>query len=344
MEFDQFKLTVRIDKSSVQEIIQQTVPKRVVFNAPDGLLRETRLLAQELESNFGLQAIVIADPTYGSCDTVDLDAQRLGADIAFHVGHNVTVKKFGKITYSIDATDDVSFSNVAKKASELLIGKRVKTIGLATFAQHVAELPKVSKILEENGISALVGKGMGQLHDGQIFGCEFYPAFNIRDKVDAMLLLGQSMFHALGLSLSSGKPTFLLDPYLDEVVDVSSLAEERLKKAVLSIYKAREASRFGVIIGLKEGQMMTEQSVRLKKELERFGKSVQLIALREITPDRINTMTDIEAFVQTGCPRISVDGYNFGKPVLSVPQTDALLKLFAGEEVKMDLFERKHWL
>lgn len=315
-----------------------------MFNAPDGLLRETRLIAQELESNFGLQAIVIADSTYGSCDTVDVDAQRLGADVAFHVGHNVTVKKFGKITYSIDATDDVSFLSVAKKTSELLKEKGVKVAGLATFAQHIAELPKVSKVLEENGISALVGKGMGQLHDGQIFGCEFYPAFNIRDKVEVMLLLGQSMFHALGLGLSTGKPTYLLDPYLNEVVDVSSLAEERLKKAVLSVYKAREVSRFGVIIGLKEGQMMTDESVRLKKELERFGKSVQLIALREITAERISALTDIEAFVQTGCPRISVDGYNFGKPVLSVPQTDALLKLLAGEEVRMDIFERKHWL
>ena len=337
-------MTVKIDKSYLLEIIRDAAPKRVVFNAPDGLLRETRLIAQEIEKEYGVQSIVIADPTYGSCDTVDVDAQRLGADVAFHVGHNVTIKKFGKITYSIDAIDDISFSGVAKKASLTLRERGLMKIGLATFAQHLSELPKVAQILEENGISAFIGKGMGQLHDGQIFGCEFYPAFNIREKVDAMVLLGQSMFHALGLSLSTGKPTYLLDPYLEEVIDVSSLAAERLKKAILSVYKAREASRFGVIIGLKEGQMMADQSVRLKKELERFGKKVQLIALREITADRINAMMDIEAFVQTGCPRISVDGYNFGKPVLSVPQTDALLKLLAGEEVTMDMFERKHWL
>jgi len=328
----------------METIVRENHPKRIVFNAPDGLLKETRAIAKDLESSMGLQAIVIADPTYGSCDTVDVDAQRLGADLAFHIGHNVTVKKFGKITYSIDATDDVSFATVAQTAARLMKEKGFSTAGLATFAQHVSELPVVSKVLEANGLSALIGKGLGQLHDGQIFGCEFYPAYNIRDKVDVMLLLGQSMFHALGLCLSSGKPTYMLDPYQNEVVDVSVLANERLKKAVLSVYKARDANRFGVIIGLKEGQMMTDQSVRLKEDLEKFGKNVQLIALREITADRINAMTDIDAFVQTGCPRISVDGYNFGKPVLSVPQTDALLKLLAGNEVSMEMFERKHWL
>jgi 2-(3-amino-3-carboxypropyl)histidine synthase len=337
-------LAIRIDRNKIDVIIQEHHPKRIVFNAPDGLLRETRSIAQDLELTYGLQAIVIADPTYGSCDTVDVDAQRLGADIAFHVGHNVTVKKFGKITYSIDAVDDVSFETVAYKASDLLESLGFRTAGLATFAQHMTELNRVSEILERKGISALIGKGMGQLHNGQIFGCEFYPAYNIRDKVDVMLLLGQSMFHAIGLSLSTGKPTFMLDPYQNEIIDVGKIAQERLKKAVLSVYRARDASTFGVIIGLKEGQIMADQSVRLKKELESFGKKVQLLALREITADRINSMTDIEAFVQTGCPRISVDGYTFGKPVLSVPQTDALLRLFAGKEINMEMFERKHWL
>jgi 2-(3-amino-3-carboxypropyl)histidine synthase len=337
-------LGIKIDKGSIEKIILENRPKRIVFNAPDGLLGATRAIAREIEVAHDLQAIVIADPTYGSCDTVDIDAQRLGADLAFHVGHNVTVKKFGKITYSIDAVDDVSFEIVAIKLSDQLRSKGINNVGLVAFAQHVHELGNVAKILEMNGINTIIGKGMGQLHDGQIFGCEFYPAFNIREKVEMMVLLGQSMFHAIGLSLSTGKPTLMLDPYQNEVTDVEKTAQERLKKAVLSVYKARDSQRFGVIIGLKEGQIMTDQSVKIKKELESLGKNVQLIALREITADRINSMMDIDAFVQTGCPRISVDGYNFTKPVLSVPQTEALLGLLSGKEINMDLFERKHWL
>lgn len=337
-------MSIKIDRASLDKLILENKPKRIVFNAPDGLLKETRAIARELESAHGLQAIVIADPTYGSCDTVDVDAQRLGADLAFHVGHNVTVKKFGKMTYSIDAADDVSFQTVAEKLSIDLRAKEVHSVGLVAFAQHLHELVRVARILEKDGMEVHVGKGMGQLHDGQIFGCEFYPAYNIREKVEVMVLLGQSMFHAIGLCLSTGKPTLMLDPYENEIIDVDKVAQERLKKAVLAVFKARDSERFAVIIGLKEGQIMTDQSVKIKKELESRGKKVQLIALREITADRINSMTDIDAFVQTGCPRISVDGYNFSKPVLSVPQTEALLGLLSGKEINMDLFERKHWL
>ncbi|MFI5421890.1 MAG: diphthamide synthesis protein, partial [Nitrososphaerales archaeon] len=192
-------MSIKIDRASLEKLILENHPQRIVFNAPDGLLAETRAIAHELESAHGLQAIVIADPTYGSCDTVDVDAQRLGADLAFHVGHNVTVKKFGKITYSIDAIDDISFQTIAEKLSGELGAKGVRNVGLVAFAQHIHELGRVAEVLEKNGINAHIGKGMGQLHDGQIFGCEFYPAYNIREKVEVMVLLGQSMFHAIGL-------------------------------------------------------------------------------------------------------------------------------------------------
>ena len=337
-------MTIKIDKPEITKIIVEKRPKRIVFNAPDGLLSQTRELASELELEYDLDSIIISDPTYGSCDTVDLEAKRLGADLAFHLGHNVRVKKFGSITYSIDASDDVKFDDCLRKAEELLRAKSIKAIGLAAFAQHINELTNVAKVLAAQGFEPFIGKGMGQLHDGQIFGCEFYPAFNIRERVDAMLLLGQSMFHAIGLCLSSGRPTYMLDPYLNEVVDVQQVADERLKRAVLSVYKARDANRFGLIIGLKEGQIMVDQSILIKQRLEKFGKKVQLIALREITADRINSMADIDAFVQTGCPRISVDGYTFSKPVLSVPQTDALINLLSGKEIQMDIFQRKNWL
>lgn len=337
-------MTIHIDKLAIKRILDETHPKRIVFNGPEGLLSQTRSIALELESEYNLQAIIISDPTYGSCDTVDIDAQRVGAEVAFHIGHNVTVKKFGKITYSIDAFDDVSFHKAVADAEQKLKAKGFGSVGLLAFAQHYPEIQRVSEQLQRDGFRTTIGKGMGQLNDGQIFGCEFYPAFNIRDKVEAMLLLGQSMFHAIGLCLSTGRPTFMLDPYLNEAVDVQKVADERLKKAVLSVYKARDASKMGVIIGLKEGQIMADQSIKIKSKLEVFGKQVQLIALREITADRINSLTDIEAFVQTGCPRISVDGYTFSKPVLSVPQTDALINLLSGREIQMDLFQRGNWL
>jgi 2-(3-amino-3-carboxypropyl)histidine synthase len=326
-------------------LVEEHRAKRIVFNAPDGLLQQTRTLAKQLEAEHeGLEAIIVADPTYGSCDTVDLEAQRVGADIAFHIGHNVIIQKFGKITYTIDAHDDISFDHVARKAIDGLLQAGVASVGLCTFAQHIREIPKIKQIFDENGIKAVVGKGMGQLHDGQIFGCEFYPGYVIKNEVQAMILLGQSMFHGIGLCLSTGRATYMLDPYFDTVIEVQKVAEDRLKRAILAIYKARDANNLAVIIGLKEGQIMTDESIRIKEKLESLGKSVQLIAMREITADRVNALPDIEAFIQTGCPRISVDGYNFSKPVLSVPQTYALIDLLSGKELDSNFFVGRHWL
>ena len=338
-------MTLQVDNEKIKSIIEIQKPKRVAFNAPEGLMKLTRDVARHLEEDYpGLESIVIADTTYGSCDTVDIDAERLGADVAFHLGHNVTVPKFGKLTYAIDVTDDVNFGPVIELAARKFQEDGIKKVGIVTFAQYVHQVLSAAKLFEEHGVATVIGKGMGQLHDGQIFGCEFYPAYNIRDKVDAMVLLGQSMFHALGLALSTSKRTFILDPYSNEIIDVSETAHQRLKRAILSVYKAKEAEKFGVIIGLKEGQIMVDQSVRIRDRLEKAGKTVQLLALREITSERLDSLTDIEAFVQTGCPRISVDGYTFSKPVLSVPQTEALFELLSGKEIETDILVRKHWL
>ena len=115
---NKFNLTIKIDERKIRELIEEKKARRIAFNAPDGLIAITRGLASRLETDYaGLKAILIADQTYGSCDTVDVDAQRLRAEIAFHIGHNVTVPTFGKITYSIDAFDDVKFDEVVKKAT-----------------------------------------------------------------------------------------------------------------------------------------------------------------------------------------------------------------------------------
>ena len=69
---------------------------------------------------------------------------------------------------------------------------------------------------------------------------------------------------------------------------------------------------------------------------------VQLIALTEITNDRIPVFKGIDAFVQVACPRIATDNH-FKKPMLSVPQALALIKLLKKESID-DFLKVQHWL
>ena len=159
---------------------------------------------------------------------------------------------------------------------------------------------------------------------------------------DANLFLGQSNFHAAGIALSTKKPTYVLDPYFNELRDVTKFSETLEKKATLTIFKATNAQTFGIIVGLKEGQFAQLTALKFKKELELEGKSVQLFAMTDITNDRLKNFTGIDAFIQVACPRISTDN-QFDKPVLSTPQATALLKLLRNEEIN-NYFEIPHWL
>jgi 2-(3-amino-3-carboxypropyl)histidine synthase len=328
-----------IDEKTIFQIIQERKPVSVALNGPDGMLPRVQETATNIMNRFGIPAYVLADTTWGTCDLNSNGAKVLGAEILFNIGHTINMSSLEKNVFMIDAFDDVSFDGVAAKCAEMLRGK---TISLVTDSQHLNQVDSVMTILENNGVTVRIGKGKGQLNDGQVFGCEFYPAIEVRDQVDANVFMGQSNFHASGLALSTNKPTYVLDPYFNEVRDVTEFAQMLQRKATLSIYKAAEATTFGIIIGLKEGQISKTFALKFKRELEKEGKVVQLFALTDITNERLRNLKGIDAFIQVACPRISTDN-QFDKPVLSTPQANALLKILRHENID-DYLQIPHWL
>jgi 2-(3-amino-3-carboxypropyl)histidine synthase len=331
-----------IDEKAIFDVISLKKPVTVALNAPDGMLPQVQQTAMNITKRFDIPAFVLADTTWGTCDLNSNGAKVLGAEILFNIGHTNKLETFPgpqDNVIMIDAFDDISFDQVIPKAIEILEGK---TISLITDSQHLHQIDVIKKKLEENNITVKIGKGKGQLNDGQVFGCEFYPAMEIREQVDANLFLGQSNFHAAGVALSTRIRTYILDPYFNEVRDVTDFAKKLEKKATLKIYKAMEANVFGVIVGLKEGQFAKVTALKFKKELEERGKKVQLLALTDITNDRLKNFTGIDAFIQVACPRISTDN-EFDKPMLSTPQANALLKMLKNEKLD-NYLEIPHWL
>lgn len=328
-----------IDEERIFKEIESKKPVSVSLNGPDGILPQVQETAMNITKKFDIPAYVLADTTWGTCDLNSNGAKVLGAEIQFNIGHTINTESFEKNLILINAYDDVEFDSVAKKCVDILKGKK---ISLVTDSQHLHQMDKVNEILTNGGIEVKVGKGKGQLNDGQVFGCEFYPATELKDKVDAYVFLGQSNFHAAGIALSTNMPTYVLDPYFNEVREVTEFAQKLKKKATLAIYKAAEAQSFGIIIGLKEGQLSKVFALKFKKELEKEGKTVQLFALTDITNERLKNLKGIDAFIQVACPRISTDN-QFDKPVLSTPQANALLKILRHESIEGYL-EIPHWL
>jgi 2-(3-amino-3-carboxypropyl)histidine synthase len=330
---------IRIDEESIFKEIKARKAVSVALNAPDGLLPKIQETALKIMKRFGIPAYVIADTTWGSCDLNSNGAKVLAADVLFNVGHTISLNTMGDNVVMIDAFDDISFEKIAEKCVNVLKGKK---ISLLTDSQHLHQIEPVKKILENGGITVKIGKGKGQLNDGQVFGCEFYPASETKEDVDANVFLGQSNFHAAGVALATNKPTYILDPYFNEIREVTEFANKLQRKATLAIYKAAEAKSFGIIVGLKEGQLSKLTALKFKRELEKEGKEVQLFALTNITNDRLQNIKGIDAFIQVACPRISTDN-QFDKPVLSTPQATALLKILRKESID-DYLQIPHWL
>jgi len=330
---------IKIDEESIFREIKERKAVSVALNAPDGLLPKVQETALKIMKRFGIPAYVLADTTWGSCDLNSNGAKVLAADVLFNIGHTISLDTIEKNVVMIDAFDDISFEKVAEKCVNILKGK---TISLITDSQHLHQIEPVKKILETGGIKVKIGKGKGQLNDGQVFGCEFYPASETKEIVDANVFLGQSNFHAAGIALSTNKPTYVLDPYFNEIREVTEFANKLQRKATLAIYKASEAKTFGIIVGLKEGQLSKLTALKFKRELEKEGKEVQLFALTNITNERLQNIKGIDAFIQVACPRISTDN-QFDKPLLSTPQATALLKILRNESIDGYL-QIPHWL
>ena len=335
-------MTIKIDEKTIFEAIEQRKPRSVAINGPEGLIPKLQAVADHIAERFGIEVYIIGDTCWGSCDLNTHAADMLSADILFNVGHTIAMDTFGRKVIMIGAFDDISFDRIARKCASDLVEK-YKTISLVTCSQHLHQIDSVKKIFEDLGYKIIIGRGKGQLLDAQVFGCEFYPAHLGQKEADAYVFLGQSMFHCASVAMSTGKPTYMLDPYFGEYSLVNEFADSLRKKAVLSIYKALDAMRIGIIIGLKEGQFAHIKALELKKSFEQLGKKIQLIALTDITEERVQVFRGIDAFVQVACPRIAIDNH-FKRPMLSVPQALALIKLLKKEPIDNDFLKSQHWL
>jgi len=336
-------LNLVIKEEQIYKILKNERPKKIALQAPDGLLSYITELAKKIRKDHGVDSVIILDHTWGSCDLVNFDVNRLGVDLVLNIGHSLSTEKLGRYTYFIDAEYMVDFNPVLEKAIKIIKERDYKNIGVLTISNHKSQLDSAIEILNKNGLNAVKGIAEGVLFDGQVFGCNFYSARNVLNIVDCFLFLGQSKFHAIGINLSTRKPTYMVDPFFNEVIDMKTESEIFEKKAILSILKAKEAENFGIITSLKEGQYFRIQAEEVRNELEMLGKTVYMFTLREITPDRLKAVRNIDVFVETACPRISMDNYDFDRPLLSYQQALGLIRILKGQELG-DIFDYSFWV
>ncbi len=320
-----------LEEDRLRKELSRRGAKRVLIQLPEGLKAVGPSLAALVEKA-GATAIVSADPCYGACDLATQEAESLGADLVVHYGHSEIVEQEGVPTIYLEARARLSVGEVVKKAIPYL--KHWKNIGLITSVQHIHALDEARGALLKAGKAVIIGNVGHLKHAGQVTGCDYSNARAVYDDVEAFLFVGGGRFHAIGAALATGKPTIIADPYEKRAYTIDHIVQRILKQRWASICEAKKAETLGLLIGLKIGQNRMKETIKLKREWERGGRKAILFAIREVTPEALMQFPSVDSFVNTACPRVSLDDASrFLKPVLTFGEALVLLGRMEWEEL-----------
>lgn len=326
------------EEERLKQEVSRVKAKYVLIQMPEGLKPEAPRLAKLVES-VGAIAIVSADPCYGACDLATSQAEELGADLLVHFGHAKLLRHEKFPTLYLEARATLSIETVISSVIPLL--SSYSRIGLATTVQHVQTIDFVREILVNAGKTVEVGDARQLPYAGQVVGCDFSNVKSVAQDVDAFLFVGGGKFHALGVALATSKPTFIADPFSGNTCSVADEIKKILKQRYASIEEATSAKIFGVLISLKPGQKHLNEAFMIKASIERMGKTACLFALKEILPEVISEFPTVDAYVNTACPRISLDDASkYKKPILTMDEFKVVSGEYTWEKLLKDgLFE-----
>lgn len=326
------------EEKRIKREITKLGAKRVLLQLPEGLKPEATEIAKIIEKT-GALSIISVDPCYGACDLALCDAEGLGVDLIVHFGHAKMVKNETVPTLYVEARATVHVKEAILQAIPLL--SCYTKIGFATSVQHLQTLDEARDLLIREGKIVVIGDSGQIAYPGQVSGCNYSNAKSIADEVEAFLFVGGGIFHALGIALSTAKPTVIADPFDNRAFLVNEQAAKILKQRFASIQEAKAAKAFGLVVGLKPGQKHLDTALNVKEIAEKNDKVVFVLAGREITPEVLLEFPTIEAYVNTACPRISLEATSkFFKPVLTVSEFMVVLGEVSWESLlKKGLFE-----
>ncbi len=297
---------------------------RILLQFPEGLKQEALRHAKELEGQ-GNEVVVSATPTFGACDLAIDEAKNIGAEKIVHFGH----AEFHRVDFNVEYVPyqiNADFS-ILDRAVEPL--RQFKTVGIVTTIQHIHQLDKVADFFRQHGKEVVIGKPYGfAKKPGQILGCDAGSAASVNGKVDALVYFGGGMFHPLGALLVTTKPFLLIEPFQGTVEFIDKYREIYSKRSRGKILASVDAKNIGILVTTKNGQNNMPMARILKAKAESAGLSAAILVSNTFDFGSINNMLEFDAFVNTACPRISIDDTDrLRKPLLSANEFNEVLRI-----------------
>jgi 2-(3-amino-3-carboxypropyl)histidine synthase len=309
------------DPNSLIKRLKRARAKKIFLQVPEGLKTAVQDIASDMEKA-GFVVFVSIEPCFGACDIRDREAKSIGCDVLVHIGHSdYGAKSCLPVIYEEYRMD---FDPVPLLEAHLSDLRGFRSIGLVTTVQYLSGLAKAGTFLRGQGKRIVLGPPKKRGHPGQVLGCDFSGPRSIEKSVDCFLFLGTGSFHPLGLAMEVDKPVLFLDFESSELIDLRQEKFNLQKIRYARIAKASGARNFGIIVSTKPGQSHPLLAEKAKERLESMGRRAWIIVGDQITPEKLLGL-NIEALVDTACPRITEDSRRFRKPIIS-PEDIGLLE------------------
>jgi 2-(3-amino-3-carboxypropyl)histidine synthase len=273
--------------------------KKIFIQFGEGLKPKIQEIAKAIEKE-GFQVILCLEPCFGACDIRDTEAKLLGCDTILHIGHEKFIKKTSLPVVYWEYFIEADPIQILEREFEKL--GNFNKIGLITSVQFVKLVQKVKEYLKKKGKKVFVHRALQ--YPGQILGCDLRAAKTIEEKVDCFLCISAGKFYGLGVVLITDKPVLNLDLEKGEIYSLEDFREKTRKIIAWNKSLFKEAKKIGILVSWKKGQL--KNSFPIKKNLEKIGKEVYVLAMDEITPEKIEGLK-LDFLINLACPRIAID-------------------------------------
>lgn len=322
-----FKFPINKIKNSIsgEEI------EKVAIQLPEGLKRYGKDIVAELKTEFDKTFILSGYPCYGACDLKDIEFSELGVDKLIHLGHfEIPFKKNLEVDF-FPIKSTLEIKSVLKEALDYL---EEKEIGIITTPQYHHRLKEIISYLRKRGFEPKVGEGGSRItKKGIVLGCDF-SAINTLGK--ELLYLGSGNFHPLGAALYKKTDVVAGDPETNSVKKINY--RKLLKKRFSIISKVKDLDKFGVVISSKKGQFRFKRAKEINELINNSLKESDLILMDDVVPDQLFNLK-YDAYVNTACPRISIDDYDrFNEPLITPIEAEIAFGEREYEDYKLDSF------
>jgi len=331
-------LQLKIDFEEIFKEIEKSSAESILLQLPEGLKTKIIEIVKEFETRFPDKTFdSTIEPCFGACDSATDKSSQIKADLLVHFGHTAISESKKAVYFPLFyETNKEEEKKIFEEIYTKLKNEELKTITVAASVQYLKIMKTLIKQLEEKGINVILSKGDNRVkEEAQVLGCN-YSAIKKIANCEAVLLISDAMFHALGLALSTKKRVIFFDVCEMKIRDIKKDKELFLRKRFSAIALAKESNTFGILLSTKKGQMRRALALELKKELEVRGKKAFIFVADYILPEYVLGI-DVDCFVNTACPRIAIDDYsNWKKPIINPNELEIALGIKEWEDYRMD--------